>query len=1367
MNGNMLFYVISTEEETFLFDRNNKHVVPPDKGRIIPYSNFLAVCSPDISIVPYQEGVVYHILTAGRIWEYNLAKNQITAATSSNTRRMAAGSSLDYGAFNFSSNGYKYLTSTQAVRRLNNNCTPKYRTYSLVANGTQSTFRGIRVYEISESLDAHQVKDTVIQDYPITSYQGISTSFEYSQSEMELSNDGSKLALVENKNIFVFNLNTNGTISGVAAAYNYNTSSTRYAIAGVEFDGNNKLLYSVYDIYSTSWSGRGLYAWDISNNTHTKFSSSESFCLSSIEKGKDGHCYTSKQDGIYRLNLSNNNIVAHLTGITLTPRFDMFKKFYPSATVNNPVYYLPDQLDGQTSEFLDLTETVFTYNFGTLLTGSFNWNNSSHGFTTKGNGKVLVLNAINVPSTASAITLDGMTIEFYDDASFNLSPDAQVTLKGTILKGSACGLMWKGISMMKGSGRLSAAGSILIMQKNTAGQNTQLHDAYTGVDLFGNRNRLEVLDGTLFKANERHLRINEGDLNRIKIWESNFNGAQFLRDQERGDASGYGDGKRRTIDGILVINSNIRIGDASRLNNNIYGGQNGIYAIGSSLDITKANIHLTKKHGLLFNANQLTNKTLSLKQSFVHDLFKGVRVEGRTLITIIQQNSIYNTSAYGIEYVGNNGGKLKIGDETNVALGNTFNNCNWAAVQCDNNQRFNRLNNSGNSTIRICNNSIDNHIYAAGIAISESVNGQRSYEELLIKNNLIGLNQPLGKGIKINNLEGRNKENPLDRNSPSGSYNVNAVITGNRIRFTQQLSPGNPDYCGISSTRGFGLNYFNNTIYHHNYSGLLNDIRPVAMQVTDGQHNLLAENTFRAGKGLVTNGAGNIFSNYYCNHFQECVVGLELNNSMLRNFAMPSFTYNEKLVHGHKFGNDTFSRTNAFLPTPRGTSKPAGLVRPAGSTDIRVMARQDRTNQWDFPQGFVLPRIDYPNGRRSPRGIVHNENRKLMCNDTWIWGDRIFRKDAVDTLSGNQQIPEVDSFVSNWKLNYAACRTAYFDSQSLSSFDSGLVKLVYIESLLSLGANSQAYSLLNNWNPSHTIESDFKSVYSIICEARLSADSIFINDNSEIHADTLWTAETEYVIDTVTGASGFWLKQNAVYSDSAIDSLIQIARKDGLYTSPAAYVARAVLEAERQLFFHDTVYQVLNSVSGRLDSSCNWLTEDSLVRVEIIDNLGSPTGVYTYADADGYFWFGGGLMRSLDSTSTYTIAARLTDSSWISTDTLLHHYHLGTWGEHVLSCIPYQVQYTNNTARAQKQEWRSDLVQVSPNPTAGLCKLEGLPNGPWQLTVIDLKGRLLLNTTGDGSFSLLDISSLTTGIYIIRIQDSTTGKTAHARIILH
>jgi hypothetical protein len=142
------------------------------------------------------------------------------------------------------------------------------------------------------------------------------------------------------------------------------------------------------------------------------------------------------------------------------------------------------------------------------------------------------------------------------------------------------------------------------------------------------------------------------------------------------------------------------------------------------------------------------------------------------------------------------------------------------------------------------------------------------------------------------------------------------------------------------------------------------------------------------------------------------------------------------------------------------------------------------------------------------------------------------------------------------------------------------------------------------------------------------------------------------------------------------------------------------------------------------------------------------------------------MMRSLDSTTTYTFAARLTDSSWISTDTLLHHYHLGTWGEHVLSCIPYQTQYTNHSARAQKQEWRSDLVQVSPNPTAGLCKLEGLPNGPWQLTVIDLKGRLLLNTAGDGTSSLLDISSLTTGIYIIQIQDLTTGKTAYARIIL-
>ena len=142
------------------------------------------------------------------------------------------------------------------------------------------------------------------------------------------------------------------------------------------------------------------------------------------------------------------------------------------------------------------------------------------------------------------------------------------------------------------------------------------------------------------------------------------------------------------------------------------------------------------------------------------------------------------------------------------------------------------------------------------------------------------------------------------------------------------------------------------------------------------------------------------------------------------------------------------------------------------------------------------------------------------------------------------------------------------------------------------------------------------------------------------------------------------------------------------------------------------------------------------------------------------------MMRDADSSVTCSIAARLNDSTWISTDSLLHHYHLGTWGEHVLSCIPYQVQFSKNIASPPKQVWSADLLHLSPNPSSGLCKMKGLPDGHWSATVIDLNGRMLLNKSGDGSSAVLDISTLTSGMYIIRIQDLTTGKTAYARIIL-
>lgn len=207
INGNVLFTVISTIDEILLFDRNNNWV---DPGKLIA-----RVC-PEITIVPLKNGLIYHILVGGQIWEYNIANNEFYDVFANDS----------YGTYNLQKTGKPYLSSMQAVRTINKySCEQSYLIYSLAANSPGTTLREIWVTQVDAQTGLS--KDTLLQQYNITNYRGVATEFEYEHREMELSPDGSKLALVDNSRIFVLSVNpTSGIITGVAHVYDYTTSGT-------------------------------------------------------------------------------------------------------------------------------------------------------------------------------------------------------------------------------------------------------------------------------------------------------------------------------------------------------------------------------------------------------------------------------------------------------------------------------------------------------------------------------------------------------------------------------------------------------------------------------------------------------------------------------------------------------------------------------------------------------------------------------------------------------------------------------------------------------------------------------------------------------------------------------------------------------------------------------------------------------------------------------------------------------------------------------------------------------------------------------------------------------------------------------------
>ena len=1335
--GKLLFTVISTVDETFLFDRDNKWVQAPTdseikSGTILGYPYNL--CSPEISIIPYKVGVLYHILTAGTIWEYDLSTNSINSRNAN---------SYNYGSYNIGGvSGKTIWTSMQAVRQYDSLCEPRYYIYSVVANKPGSSFRGVRVTEVKEDKMGTSNTNfitTPIQDKDISSlFSGTyTTAFDYKQTEMEISEDGSMLAVIESNHILVYEINTtNHKVGELLKIFEYNPPTNTYAIGGVEFANNGTIVFSRYDSYNASWGNRGVYTWDISGSSNpVKIASSESWSKSNIEKSKNGKVYIPKNDGIYSINISSATINAENTGVTLLRRTDIYKHFFNTATTSDDaIYYLPDQLDGQNQELLTLSETVFTYNFGTSTTGSFNWNNASHGFTSKGNGKVFVINAINVPSSASPITLDGMVIEFYSNAEFNINPGGNVTLKGTVLKSHICGNMWRGVELKKGTGRLAKTSNNFYMMMNSIGVNSRIYDAYIGVKLSSPYSRLEATQGSFFGANEKHLYIRDNSYARIKLEYCFFAGELALKDQERGSNNGYSDNKRRTITGIEVYNGNLKIGNVNSNQNRFSGGQKGIYSVGSSIELEKAEMYGQKEYGVEFSANKQTDKNIKVIECNIHDLFRGVRIGLHTKSAIIQKNTFSNTSGYAIEYVTNPDGKLIIGDGAISSLGNTFNNCNWAAISCFDNSKYYEINRIPFGTsIQIMNNSINNNLYATGLYIGEPVvPADRNIHELNIELNAVGNTSRIGQPIVLDQVfGGNNKSEGTDRSLPTwktgpNNYNTRTRIYLNNINYSNQINSG---YSGILGRNAKGIGIVSNQIS----CNTVGDWRPYGIRLAEGNSININDNKVTYGNGLQVTGYG-MYSNYYCNTFESYVVGIQLGWNYLRNSSNLSTTsHDDDKIHAVKVNSKIYGRPNVFANTI------------SWSTDFSVYNKSSRMNQWDFINSNV-PNIAYLDPKEP--SIVHNINRDNPCGQSSPPDE----DSVVDNSSSNIDYSGIQDPVQLWKLKYSIIGSYLAGETEQIIDDSSIVKLRQIEIKIEEQNYQAAKTLLNSYNPVFSVENDFKTVYALWVENKLQGhwDTTGLYN---ISIDTFWIDQENFILDSTVIDSQRIVFHESTLSDSAVQLLTVIAAKDGVTTSPAAYPARSILFAQRQLEFFDAPLPIYPSIQGIVN--CNDTLTTSY-RVEVYNELDSFTGIIETTQTNGKFYIDGYRLNELDTNLQYYLKILISDTSYIASNIAsINDLAYGT--PHIYDC-------SNSSPYLTHAMYENDnlMIQAVPNPSSEALYLQYMPQA-WHLQIMDNTGKVWYGSEGR-SDTQLNIGSLKSGMYIIVVEDSHTGKTQSLRI---
>jgi hypothetical protein len=1317
ISGKLIFYAITTLDSTYVFDRANK------LNAKWPGS------SKEISIVPIDAGVRYHIIAGGKIKSYNLAKNEIIDEVAFSTPELV----LSVG-----NNNLKETVQAVRIFKDGTGCIEGYNAYFIQANangGSSRQITRVRCLKAKHGEDFSENDNVTIYTYDISA---LAYGFNYYIAEMDLSDDGTKLAFADLNKVWVVNIDGAGDID-LNTSYSTDYSEMNYSLAvgGLEFVGNNKLIYSIFNAMEEEDDEKDeIRLWDFIEDDTYVFDESYSYARSNIEKTTDGHYVAAAEDGIYQLDPDELTISSYLTGDTLYKNIDRFQHYRTTEGYSYfGIYNLPDQIDGQTNEYLDYDEVVFNLSVNIGSGGTQTWTNTSHPLTTKGSGRVLVMNAISLTGSSVPIIMEDMEILFYTDAVMLASSANRITFRGCMLQAMSCGDMWRGIQVAH-STRTTPEGYMRLENHIPTDNYTRIQDAYRGL-LYQGRNTTLEITGAHFAKNEKDLVIIGHIGNKVTIRNSYFTSLP-LRDQMRGSSEGHSDGKKRTINNIEIISSIVNIGHtAPGQNNVISAGQTGILSHESKLTLQYTEIHSAKKYGIDFNSNWKSHPELDIRNCHIHDLFRGVVVYWGTSKSTFLSNSFSNTSGYAIEYKDNPGGELQIGDANNAALGNTFNNCNWQAIGCFNNNKFGV---SQNTKIQISNNIFNNHSYAGAIFVGEAASPNRSYEILNITRNKVGVTEALGKGIIINSVTGANSD--LPDMGEKRFFEDKFRADSNEIRFSDPTKEG----IRLVNTKWY------NVLRNDVHSGTWGDWRPSGLSMAEGRGNLVWGNTLQGGSGGKITG-DNLFSNLYCNVLNQCVSGWQFEMSQIRTWYNGQTSINQYgydyVIHGlARSGNDTDARPNSYLPLLDPLNPDPFHI--SWGADITLYTQDVDRHKWDLVQNKKIPRISYPFGKWTggSSSIVHKTNRKNPC-ENYIGPDSIY----TNPPNNFSAYGYIDTLL-NWKILHHDIQIAHDTLKQ--SMNASIAALVEIENKLQMHEYHHADSLLAHFIPGNTWEEEISQVYRIWTTLNLSMDTIVHGYDQIIFTDTIWLSETTYDIDSFTLNSTWKSVSRSHLSDSLKDILVVIASKSPLYESPAAYSARVLLFALEEMDFQDSLPQFYPSIAGWVDSSCNW--SNFPIRLDLFTSTGDTTGIFTYADEDGYFRFDGVDLQQLDTSVQYYTGAYLdNDVLFISEENKWKQ--LAFNGPMLFTCSS---GYPNKSRLLEPNNAR---LQIFPNPTNGLITVSGL-RGNWTLQVSDITGKKVLNIQGSGASTVCDLGSFKPGVYFIYTHENHNQSNNVHKIIL-
>lgn len=821
----------SNKEFIEVFDINNYVSLEPSK-RLLNTSREISILKIGCNLLHVVVGeLVIEVDLTLKSWDYFMP--YLPASNNGYTSDFLSYSGIK--SMEMGSGSIEWKESFHSIKRdpLNEN---KYTIYYLYSNPPFAGY-GRPTYLNSLTIDAANYSVQYATAYFLqTSTLPVMFSSNGIQfiSELEVSPDGSKIAIHDGSKILIYGINqTTKNVNTFIGYFEFKSTNLNinYSISGIEFNhSSNKLLFNRYNSNNSFLApvteNIGILSLDnipsnfilpvnyFTENLGTKTNSIVT--RGGLEMARNGEIYTVGEYGIHKLNLSTGFINdAPDISIPNSGTINLTNDIYLGQSFS--IRPLGEQQDGQNfiSEGYHLDDEVFPTSNSSI---TFNAQSTSSG-KLKIRGENLIYSNVG-----QSVIFDNLVINPASQTKITIKDLSELNIKNSNIETDDCNKMWEGIIVENGGG---------LRIENTSSEIKHIKDAIVAVNYSGQNSGL-IINNYTFERNAKAIQINNGGvigsgtifLGNIQITNCKFKNTQVLKDPSKGQPAYNLSSAGKGITCIEVLNTGSSAKKLAVEDNSFEAGIFGIKAANSFINVLGcafkdflglSSLSLSPRIKFNFasaifterieNGNntiyqlEIGNNTLNSKASTFENNERHVTAYNG--VSLIISNSIFkNSYRKGIDWVRNKKCSL-------IIENNRFLNCGTTAIFCDENAFPNNQQLSNRTFVRIVANFFDNDKWnlfsntlpaihqfdGNAITINELSKSARSgYSAILVESNDI---KNLKGGIFLNGVTGEkdNLKNP--ENIISKTYNLRYNSIGIRPK-SSTLNPNGAHFINSS-----------------------------------------------------------------------------------------------------------------------------------------------------------------------------------------------------------------------------------------------------------------------------------------------------------------------------------------------------------------------------------------------------------------------------------------------------------------------------------------------------------------------------------------------------------------------------------------